>query len=282
MRTLRDKVVVVTGAGSGIGRALAVALVDSGARVAVCDVNERAARETVAAIEPRAPGRAAVFVVDVAKRDEIYALAERVPREMGPVDVLVNNAGVLGQLAPLEHISDEELHWIMDVDFWGVMHGVRAFLPGLKSRPEAAIVNVSSLAGLMAILGNAAYFAAKYAVRGFTENLRSELRRTHVSVTVVHPGVVKTNLASSLLTGTEEERKEAVRLYNRNPGVTPERAAKKIHDAILRGQPRLLIGLDVWLIDKLVRIAPGRYDRLLYGWMRQAANKQRPDGKALF
>lgn len=277
---VQDKVFVVTGAGSGIGRALCHALADKGALVAACDVNEASAKETAAALGGPADHRP--FAVDVGDRDAVLGMAEDVLGHFGRVDGVVNNAGVLGQLAPLSELGWDELEFVIRVDLWGVINGTKAFLPHLMSRPESSLVNVSSFAGLMGTLGNSAYFAAKFGVRGFTEAIRSELRRSNVRVTAVFPGVVKTNLAASAPTYTEEERRRAVEIYHTQPGISPEKAAARIAGAIEKGSPRLLIGPDTWFVDKLVRLMPARSDRLIGGAVRFAANRQRPDGRKLF
>jgi short-subunit dehydrogenase len=221
-------------------------------------------------------------MVDVGERESVLAAATDVTAHFGRVDGVVNNAGVLGQLAPLSELGWEELEFVIQVDLWGVIHGTKAFLPHLLSRPEASLVNVSSFAGLMGSLGNSAYFAAKFGVRGFTEAVRSELRRTGVRVTVVFPGVVKTNLAASAPTYTDEQRRKAVQLYHSQPSISPDRAAARIVRAIERGSPRLLIGPDTWLVDKLVRLMPARSDVVMGTAARFAVNRQRPDGRKLF
>lgn len=275
----QGKVVVVTGAGSGIGRALAHALAVKGALIAVCDVNETAAKETVTALPG---GEHGAFTVDVGDREAVLGTAADVAGQFGRVDGVVNNAGVLGQLAPLSELGWDELDFVIRVDLWGVIHGTKAFLPHLLARPEASLVNVSSFAGLMGMLGNSAYFAAKFGVRGFTESMRYELRRTNVTVTTVFPGVVKTNLAASAPTYTAEERRKAVANYHNQPGLSPEKAAARIVGAMEKRTPRLLLGPDTWFVDKLARLMPARSDRLLGPAVRFAANRQRPDGRKLF
>ena len=277
---MQDKVIVVTGAGSGIGRALCRTLADRGALLAACDVNEGAAKETVGSLTRSGDHRH--VTVDVGDREAVLAAAADVAAHFGRVDGVVNNAGVLGQLAPLSELGWDELEFVIRVDLWGVIHGTKAFLPHLLARPEASLVNVSSFAGLMGTLGNSAYFAAKFGVRGFTESLRAELRRSKVRVTVVYPGVVKTNLAASAPTYTEEERRRAVEIYHTQPGISPERAATRIAGAMEKGSPRLLIGPDTWFVDKLARLMPARSDRLIGPGVRFLANRQRPDGRKPF
>lgn len=277
---VRNEVFVVTGAGSGIGRALSQALASRGALVAACDINDQAVRETLTTLD-RSTDHAA-FQVDVGDRDAVVALAENVVRHFGRVDGVVNNAGVLGQLAPLTVLEWEELEFVLRVDLWGVIHGTKAFLPHLLTRPQASLVNVSSFAGLLGSLGNSAYYAAKFGVRGFTEAVGAELRRTGVQVTAVYPGVVRTNLAASAPTYTEAERRKAVELYHRQPGIGPDQAAARMVAAIEDGRPRVLIGPDTWLVDKVARLVPARSDGVIGRAARFAVNRQRPDGRKLF
>ena len=276
------KVVVVTGGGSGIGRALSQELATRGATVAVCDVSEAAAKDTVALL-PGGDTRHGSFLVDVADMDSASDLAAQVLARFDRVDILINNAGVLGRLEPLEEIPYSEFKRIVDIDMWGAIHCTRAFLAELKSRPSAALVNVSSAAGLVGLLGNSAYFTAKFGVRGFTESIQSELRRTNVRVSVVYPGVVKTNLGGSHPDYSEEQRTEAIRRYNEGqPGITPERAARTIVRGIERERMRILVGPDVWVIDKLVRLLPTRVDMLAHRVLARIANAQRIDGRKVF
>jgi NAD(P)-dependent dehydrogenase (short-subunit alcohol dehydrogenase family) len=280
---LQGKVAVVTGAGSGIGRALSHELASRGAIVAVCDLNEVAAKDTADGLPRQRDQAHQAFSVDVSDEASVHRLVDEVDAAFGHVDVLVNNAGVLGKMAPVDELSTKDLEWVIGIDLWGVIHGTRAFLPLLKERPEAALVNVSSLAGLMGSLGNAAYFVAKFGVRGFSEAVRAELQPTGVRVTIVFPGIVRTSFgASQTLESTEEERAEAIRRYNAQPGVTPERAARKIANGITKGKARVLIGPDVWALDKLVRLVPGNTDRFLHGFVAKMVNKQQPDGAKRF
>jgi len=275
MKTLSNKIVAITGAGSGIGRALALRMGESGANLAISDVREDALAET-AALLGSTQSRVHVATVDVGQRSAIYAWADRVKAELGPVDVLVNNAGVsLSQT--IAEMRDEDFEWLMNINFWGVVHGTRAFLPQLLSRPEAHVVNLSSVFGLIAVPTQAAYNASKFAVRGFTEALRQELAKTAVRVTSVHPGGIKTNIVRNgrhfQSTTGSTDADQAAREFDDMARTTPDEAARQIMRAILRERPRLLIGLDAILIDRMQRLLPESYDRLI-----AKAISRRPQG----
>jgi NADP-dependent 3-hydroxy acid dehydrogenase YdfG len=264
MKTLSNKTVAITGAGSGIGRALAVQMSAHGARLALSDVNEVTLAETAALVRSRGPLHTAR--VDVGQRDAIYAWADQVKEALGPADVIVNNAGVSLSQRIVE-MRDEDFAWLMNINFWGVVHGTRAFLPQLMSRPEAHVVNLSSVFGLIAIPTQAAYNSSKFAVRGFTEALRQELADTTVRVTSVHPGGIKTNI---VLNGrhyqdpTGNTNRDAVAgEFAKVARTTADQAAEQIVSAVLREKPRLLIGLDAVLIDRLQRLMPENYDRVV-------------------
>jgi NADP-dependent 3-hydroxy acid dehydrogenase YdfG len=265
MKTLSDKIVAITGAGSGIGRALAIRSAELGAIPVISDVNDAALAETASLVRAKAP-RVHTAHVDVGERAAIYAWADQVKREVGEVDVLVNNAGVsLSQT--IAQMRDEDFFWLMNINFWGVVHGTRAFLPQLTTRPEAHIVNVSSVFGLIAVPTQAAYNASKFAVRGFTEALRQELAQTQIRVTSVHPGGIKTNIVRNGrhfqdVRGNADAEAVA-REFDRMARTSPEEAARKIVDAIFRAKPRLLIGFDAILIDRMQRLLPASYDGLV-------------------
>jgi NADP-dependent 3-hydroxy acid dehydrogenase YdfG len=265
MKTITDKIVAITGAGSGIGRALAVRAADLGAIPAISDVNDAALAETASLVSAKQP-RVHTAHVDVGQRDAIYAWADQVKREVGEIDVLVNNAGVsLSQT--IAQMRDEDFFWLMNINFWGVVHGTRAFLPQLMTRPEAHIVNLSSVFGLIAVPTQAAYNASKFAVRGFTEALRQELAATNVRVTSVHPGGIKTNIVRNGrhfqdVRGNADAAAVA-REFDRMARTSPEKAAHQIIDAISRKKRRLLIGLDAILIDRMQRLLPASYDGLV-------------------
>lgn len=266
MKTLSNKVVAITGAGSGIGRALAVRCAGLGASVAISDVNEAGLDET-ASLAKQKGSRIHTTIVDTGKRDAIYAWAERVKRDVGPADVIVNNAGVsLSQT--IAEMTDADFEWLMNINFWGVTHGTRAFLPQLLSRPEAHVVNISSVFGIISVPTQSAYNASKFAVRGFTEALRQELASTNVRVTCVHPGGIKTNIVRNGRqyqdpSGEAADLGKMAREFEKTARTTPDEAARQIADAILHERPRLLIGADATLIDRMQRLMPESYDKLI-------------------
>lgn len=268
MYELKGKVAVVTGAGSGIGRALAQRLAQKGCRLALADINEAGLQET-------AQGLGADVLIqklDVSKRDAVYAFAEQVRARFGTAHVVVNNAGVAVSQT-IENLTWEDFEWLMGINFWGVTYGTKAFLPMLRAQDEGAIVNLSSVFGIIAVPTQGAYNAAKFAVRGFTEALRHELRGTHVKAICVHPGGIKTNIARSSRfytdpLGNTDARAMADR-FERMARTTPEQAAATIVNGIEQGSPRVLIGADARLIDRIQRWMPVRYYGLMNALMQR-------------
>jgi NADP-dependent 3-hydroxy acid dehydrogenase YdfG len=263
MKIQPETVAVVTGAGSGIGRALAQGLAQRGCALALADINPDSLAETVALV--RSQTRLVTSQqLDVADRAAVEEFAAAVVREHGRVNLLINNAGVaLG--GTVEEVSIENITWLLNINFWGMVYGVKAFLPVLKQQPAAHIVNLSSVFGLFAPPGQAAYAASKFAVRGFSESLRMELAATNVRVSCVHPGGVKTNIArSARVEGlTEEQREQGRELFERVLRMPPEQAAAVILRGIEANRARILIGQDARLIDILQRIAPVRGPAML-------------------
>ncbi len=266
MKTLRGKTVAITGAASGIGRALAVECATRGARLAIVDVDERGLSETA----ELARGRGAEVLsgrLDVSSRAAIHAWAAEIEKACGGADVLVNNAGV-SLSHSVERMSDDDFEWLFNINFWGVVNGCKAFLPQLLARPEAHIVNLSSVFGIIGVPTQAAYNAAKFAVRGYTEALRQELRPTGVRVTCVHPGGIRTNIARrgrhyEDATGGVTDTERAAVEFERAARTSPESAARQIALAVLRAKPRLLIGADAYVIDAMARLLPASYDRVI-------------------
>ncbi len=268
MKSFTGRVAAVTGAGSGIGRAVAEELGRLGAHLALADIDDAALAETVSRCANHGT-KVTSEQLDVADRPEVYAWADRVVCEHGRVNVIVNNAGVaLG--ATVESMSYEDLEWLMGINFWGVVYGTKAFLPHLKASGEGHIVNVSSVFGLVSVPSQAAYNAAKFAVRGFTDTLRMELEieGAPVSVTTIHPGGIKTNIArnarmdpSIALLSPYPESAQAD--FERMFITSPEKAARQILTAVRRDRRRALIGPDAKVIDFVSRLPGTLYQHAL-------------------
>jgi NAD(P)-dependent dehydrogenase (short-subunit alcohol dehydrogenase family) len=249
MTKIAEKVVAVTGAGSGIGRALAVELVASGAHVALSDVNEAALEETVALV--RGETRVTSHVVDVRDRSAVARYAAEALAEHGGADVIINNAG-LAVRATIEDMTYEDFALVIDVNLWGVVHGTKEFLPLLRKRGGGHIVNISSINAMVPFAKNGPYNAAKYAVLGFSETLMQELAGGPIRVTCVHPGGIKTNIARN---GRGVSAAEAA-FFERVAMTSPRTAAKTILRGVARDQPRVYIGADAMLMAAAKRIAP--------------------------
>ena len=275
MRVIKDTVAVVTGAGSGIGRALALSLASQGARLALADVNSRGLEETVRLL---GKAEAKAYSVDVSKAGEVEAFAHNVERDFGGAALLVNNAGVALQGTFME-ISLADMEWLMGINFWGVVYGCRFFLPLLQKEPEGHLVNISSVFGMIGPPGQAAYCSAKFAVRGFTEVLRQELRATNVKVTCVHPGGIKTHIADNARTGANADTKLTAQMRERFAQVartSPEKAAGVIMHGILRDKTRVLIGADAVQVDIMQRLFPAKASAIFTRGMEKRMGVENP------
>lgn len=271
MRSLEGRVAVITGAASGIGRSLAHALARRGCQLALADWNGAALEETATAV--RAPGRrVSTHVVDVADRAAMEKLARDVIDLHGSCHILVNNAGVAID-GTIEEVSFEDFAWIVGVNFWGVVHGCKLFLPHLRQADEAHIVNVSSVFGLIGVPRNGPYCTTKFAVRGFSEALWTELRGTRVGVTCVHPGGVQTNIVRNARLRDEAERGAAVEEFARAARMSPEEAAGRIVAAIERNAFRLRLGPETYVGDWMKRLFP-RGTQQVVGWLARRAEKR--------
>lgn len=261
MKHLKNKVAVVTGAGSGIGRALAIALAARGCRLALSDVNEAGLAETVAAIRG---SDVKSYPLDVSDRDAIYGHAGDVVKDFGEVNLIINNAGV-ALSATVQEMTDADFKWVMDIDFWGVVHGTRAFLPHLIASGDGHVVNVSSVFGLIGVPKQSAYNAAKFAVRGFTESFRQEMKLESqpVSVSCVHPGGIRTNIANSARMGKSENADAQRKGFDKLAMTTSEKAADIIVKGILKDESRILVGPDAWGIDVINRLLGSAYQPLV-------------------
>lgn len=273
MKGFNGKVAAITGAGSGIGRALAIELSRRGADLALSDLDEVGLAETVARCEG-AGVKVSARGVDVAQKAAVDAWADAVVDEHGRVNLIVNNAGV-ALVADVASMRYEDLQWLMGVNFWGVVHGTLAFLPHLKRTGDGHVVNLSSVFGLISVPAQSAYNAAKFGVRGFTDALRMELdaERSGVSATTVHPGGIRTNIVRNARMDPElaVKRKDAAKDFERIARTTPERAALQILDAVEKDKRRALIGPDAKAIDLISRLPAGLYQRVLAFGARRAA-----------
>ena len=270
MNKFKDCVAVITGAGSGIGRELCYQLANFGARLAISDIDKQ--NLLVTKMEAEAKGAQVVAtVLDVSDEEAMYEYAEHCNDTYGCINLVVNNAGVALSAGPLWNTPIEDFKWLMSINFYGVLFGTYAFLPYLNKSSWGHIVNISSLFGLVSTTNQSAYSASKFAVRGLTETLRQELKheQSHVSCICVHPGGVKTNIAQrARVSDNGQERafelhKEAAEKFDKSARTTAESAASQILRAIVSDKPRLLIGTDAKLIDKIQRLIPTKYPSIL-------------------
>ena len=280
MRDVAGRVAAITGAGSGIGRALAEELARRGAHLALSDIDEPGLAETVGRCEGSGV-KVTSQRLDVADRAAVEAWADQVVADHGAVHLVFNNAGVaLG--ATVDSMSYEDFEWLMDINFWGVVHGTKAFLPHLKAAGQGHIVNLSSVFGLVSIPSQSAYNASKFAVRGFTDALRIELdvERCGVSCTTVHPGGIRTNIArrarmdaSVAALGTDASTVGDE--FDRIARTSPESAAIQILAAVSRNRRRALIGPDATALDLVSRLPAVLYQRFLVAGARARARRAR-------
>ena len=273
MRTFKGKAVVITGAASGIGAALAVALAQRGARLLLSDIDATGLDRLVAQLQQQGCACSGT-VTDTGNEDAIAALAEVAQERLGGADVLINNAGV-ALVSPVEKLQTADAHWIMNINFWGVVHGCRLFLPQLRQKPDALLVNISSIFAMVSMPTQSIYNASKAAVRGFSDSLREELRGTTVGVLCVHPGGIKTNIANkaritdaSMVADSDQDMRDH---FTQVARTTPEQAAHTIITAMERGKTRVLIGADAKLLDFFYRLAPTRSS----GWLTDFSHYMR-------
>lgn len=260
MSFLSGGVAVVTGAGSGIGRALALQLATAGSALAIADIDEDGLRQTGQSLAKNS-ALVTTHVVDVSKEERVRAFADEVEARHGRLSLLINNAGV-SLHGNFDEISLDDFRWLMDINFWGTVYGVKYFLPMLKREPRAHIVNLSSVFGIIAPAGQIPYAASKFAVRGFTEALRHELAGGTVSVSCVHPGGIRTPIARHSRLGAQTpavKREENIARFERLARTPPEKAAARILRGVARRAPRILIGADAYLIDFAQRLRPASY-----------------------
>lgn len=265
MKTLDQKTLVITGAGSGIGRALALRGAAAGARLAVSDVDEAGLAETVELLKAEGVAELRSDLLDVSDRAAFAAYAETVADHFGVVHAVINNAGV-AHAGPVTAMEYADFEWLMSINFWGVVHGTKEFLPHLIASGDGHLVNISSLFGLVPMPGQATYNAAKFAVRGFTEAVRMDMLKDRhpVQVTCVHPGGIKTAIARNARNTAGEDHDATARLFDEKLArMSPDKAAKIILDAMLAGRARVLVGADAHAVHTLGKFLGSRYQDLV-------------------
>ncbi len=261
--SFQGKVAAVTGAGSGMGQWLAILLSRAGCHVAISDVNQATLNETLALLEPSVT--ATSHVVDVADRKAMEAFAADINAAHGGINMIFNNAGV-SVTGLAEQMPYEDIEWLMNINFWGVVHGCKSFLPYLREAEEAAVINTSSIFGTIAVPSQSVYNASKFAVKGYTFALRSELAATHIGVSCVQPGGVKTNIVASsrfIPADNESETKEDLAAtFERMARKSPAEAAQIILAGVLKNKARILVGKDARVVSWIEKWAPTGYLRL--------------------
>mgnify|MGYP000440380602 FL=1 len=279
MKSFKDKVAVITGAGSGMGRYLAVLLAKDGADVSVCDVNEETLNETVEMLR-KYNVSVSSHLLDVSDKEAIEALPGKVIEQHGKVDMVFNNAGVTTG-THFKDMDENNWDWVMGINFDGVINSTRAFIPHMVDSPEAAIVNTSSIFGMVAVPGQTVYHATKFAVRGFTESLAMEMKETNPNLQIhcVHPGHIGTNIAADARFDEENFNQDETQVSNsiftrnapksqkemgdmfREGGMHPSKAAEIILNGVKKNKTRIFIGLDAKLLDLSQRIFPKHYHK---------------------
>jgi len=277
MKDLNGKVAVITGAGSGIGRATAIELSNEGCLLAISDINEEQLQETHQMIEGLG-NEVHSKVLNVADRKAFYAYADEVAERFGKVNLVINNAGV-SLSADLENTTYEDFEWIMNINFWGMVYGTKAFLPHLKKSGEGHIANVSSVFGIMVVPNTGAYSATKFAIRGFNETLRAEMKIHDygINVSSIHPGGIRTNIArasrrgDTMLGDMNPERID--KMFKKIAMTTPEQAAETIVKGIKKNKMRILVGPDAHIFDIGSRISPRLFQKAVIYMVKKEYQK---------
>lgn len=249
---ISNKVFVVTGAGSGMGRELTIQLVQRGAKVAMADINVTGMEETA-----QLAGGLSVSIheLNIASRDAVEKFPEEVIKEYGAVDAIINNAGIIQPFIDVKDLDYERIERIMNINFYGTLYMVKAFLPELIKRPEAHIANVSSMGGFIPFPGQTFYGASKAAVKILTEGLYAELKDTNVGTTVIHPGAINTNIMSN--SGVESKASDESSSKDASKMTLPaDKAATIMLDAIEKNKFRVTVGKDAGFLDKFYRLSP--------------------------
>ena len=273
MMQYRGTVAVVTGAASGIGKALAIKLAEKGCHLALADKDMQGLENVQQQIEAIGV-ECYIASLDVSDNQAFIAFSKQVNDKFSRIDMLFNNAGV-SLIDSVENQTLEDFHWIMNINFWGVVHGTNAFLPYLKSSPRAHIVNISSLFGLLSLPLQSAYNSSKYAVRGFTEALKMEMAGSNLAVHCVHPGGIKTNITNNAKVSTNAiPKSQLIADFNAQAKTTAAQAAEIILAGIEKKQRRILVGEDAILLDGVAREFPDTYEDIL-GFEKGVLNKRK-------
>ncbi len=267
MRDFTGATAFVTGAASGIGRGLALALGETEVRrVVICDVNREGLEQTREDIRA-AGGRPEAHVLDTGNRDAVHEIAQRIQREHDGADIVINCAGI-AQISSTADLTYDDLDRVMRVNFWGMVYGTKAFLPQLIEKGRGNLVNVSSIFGMIGVPNQSAYNASKFAIRGFTEALRQEMRKSEIVISSVHPGGIKTNIVRNMKLpqeqNTPQERERLSEVFDEFARNTPDYAAQTIIKGMRKGKARILIGRDARWMDRIQRLFPQSYHRILF------------------
>lgn len=279
MNKLNKAVAVVTGAGSGIGRQLALKLANAGASVAISDINVEGLAETERLVNGLNKDiKVVARALDVSSREAVFAYAEQTKDDFGSVNLVINNAGVALASGTLSETSVDDFEWVMSINFSGVLYGTKAFLPILEEAKWGHIVNISSLFGLISAPEQSAYNASKFAVRGMTESLRQELEtsNSHISCTSIHPGGIKTSIASNSRV-SKQLKPEDLDLrdsFEELAMTTAESAAEQILNAALSNKRRLVLGKDAKIMDWVQRHFPNHYQKVFLWFMQRFMAKR--------
>ena len=278
MKDFTERNIVITGAGSGLGREFASQLYQAGANLALLDLDQEGLEETLQLTGDDGE-RVKLFQVDVSNQAAVEGAARDIEDQLGPADILINNAGICLIPQPFEEISDDQFKKVFNVNMWGAYYGIRAFLPQLKSRPEACIVNISSLAGLVGLYGHSAYSMSKSALRGLSEALQAELAGSQLHLLLVHPGGVRTNLIKNAPNLEVDLQEKAHKNFTELSFLTPEKTVSRIISAIRKNKNRAIIGFDTRLILILRALFPRKFPIILKTVFSQANFKDDPTWK---
>lgn len=262
MKSFSQKNAVVTGAASGIGRALAIALSKEGCNLALADIDTDGLQETKSLVNPSVI--CSLHLLNVSDHQAVYAFSEDVIKQHKAVHIVINNAGVGIANKDVIDMEYEDFEWLMGINFWGMVYGTKAFLPYLLAEEEAWLANVSSVFGMISVPTQSAYNSSKFAIRGFTEALRQEVAQNKLHISSIHPGGIKTNIVkNSRGFFSDNDREEKVKDFDSMAMTTPDKAARTIIKGMKRNKKRILVGPDAWVIDKIQRLFPVGYPKIL-------------------